>query len=381
MSDAVHVVGVGIVPFGKFADATLASLARGAIKAALDDAGVGPEAIEVVSCGSARTGILQGRESGVGQLAAWEVGIRRVPVHNVKGYCASGAAALATAEVALACGRHDVALVVGLEKLSARGDRGRPITSDGMEIEGDIGFSPPAYFGMVANRHAELYGTTREQMAAVAVKNRAAGSRNPIAQYREPIGVADVLAAPPVVEPLGLFDCCPTGDGAAAAVLVSDRALARVGARRAIRLAACAQRSGGYDDHDLTTFPGDVEGVAEAYERAGLGPDDIDVAEVHDAFTIAEIVHYEDLGLCAKGEGGPFAQSPRARTVNPSGGLLSRGHPLGATGVAQVVEVVQQLRGEAGSRQIEGARAGLTHVAGGFMESDIASSVITVLVK
>jgi len=381
VSGAVHVLGVGIAPFGKFPDAALTALARPALVAAMADAGIGPGDVDAVACGTARTGMLQRRESGVGQLVAWDVGIRRVPVYNVKAYCASGAAALSLAQMAIASGRHDVVLVVGLEQLSARAGRGRPITSDGMEIEGDIGFSPPAYFGMVANRHQELYGTTREQMAAVAVKNRAAGARNPIAQYADRLSVDQVLGAPRVAEPLGLFDCCPTGDGAAAAVLGSDAALARLGGRRAVRLAACVHVAGGYDNHDLTTFPSDVQAVGAAYEEAGVGPAEIDVAEVHDAFTIAEIVHYEDLGLCAKGEGGAFAESPRAASVNPSGGLLSRGHPLGATGVAQAVELVTQLRGEAGPRQVEGAKVGLAHVAGGFMEGDVASSAISVFVR
>lgn len=383
---SAYVLGVGITPFGKFPDTSLRSLGRRAAVDALNDAGIGPDDVEMLTCGTARSGILQGRESGVGQLVGWEVGIEQVPVYNVKAYCASGATALNLAHMAVSGGFADVALAVGLEKMSQRPEKGRTLTSDGMEIEGDLGFTPPAYYAMAARRHMEEYGTTREQLAMVAVKNRRAAAHNPVAQYRDPITVDDVLSSRPVVEPLHLFDCCPTGDGAAAAVVVSDDRLASLENDRAVRIDASVMATGRYHDtqRDLTTFKLDAESAKTAYEQAGVGPDDLDLVEVHDAFTIAEIIHYEDLGLCERGEGGRLVQEGATEIggripVSTSGGLLTKGHPLGATGVAQVVEIVQQLRGESGARQVEDARVGLAHVSGGFLEGDFATSGVTIL--
>lgn len=387
MNDDVYVLGVGMTRFGRFPERSIRELGREASLAALLDAGVVKDDVDVVVCGSARTGILQGRESGVGQLIGWELGINSVPVYNVKNYCASGSTSFDVARMAIASGEHDVALAIGVEKLSSRVGRGAALTSDGMEVEGDLGFSPPAYFGMLARRHMDLYGTTREQMAEVTVKNRRFAAMSPYPQYRDQVTVDEVLAARPVAEPLTLLDCCPTSDGAAAAVLVSGRVLGRYGRERAVRVAASVLHSGIYDQvKDLTTFDLDVGTSRAAYERAGLGPADVDVAEVHDAFTIAEIVHYEDLGFCAKGEGGPFVAEGHTQlggttAVSTGGGLLTRGHPLGATGLAQVHEVTVQLRHEAGDRQQPGARVGLTHVAGGFLEGDIATSTVILLTK
>lgn len=386
MRDEVFVVGVGMTRFGKFPDRSLRMLGREAVVAALADADMEPSAIGMIACGTARSGIMQGRESGVGQMVGWEVGINRVPVYNVKNYCASGSTAFNVAVMGIRSGACDIALAVGLEKMSLRSGKGRPLTSDGMEIEGDLGFTPPAYFAMAARRHMEQYGTTREQMAKVAVKNRQAAALNPVAQYRDPVTIEDVLAARPVVAPLGLLDCCPTGDGAAAAVLVSGRVLERLSRSRAVKVAASVLGTGIYEPvKDLTTLDLDVAAAKQAYEQAGLGPDDVQVAEVHDAFTIAELIHYEDLGFCAKGDGGRLVDEGVTALggrlpVSPSGGLLTKGHPLGATGIAQIVEVVTQIRGEAGARQAGRPRVGLTHVSGGFQEGDFATSTITILV-
>ncbi|MQA24960.1 MAG: thiolase family protein [Micromonosporaceae bacterium] len=386
MADKVFVVGVGMTAFGRSPDRSLRSLGREATLNALRDAGVGPRDVGVLVCGTARSGMLQGRESGVGQLVGWELGINQIPVYNVKNYCASGSTSFDVARLAVASGEHDVALAIGLEKLTARAGKGATLTSDGMEIEGDLGFSPPAYFGMLARRHMEQYGTTREQMAMVTVKNRRFSAHNPYTQYKDQVTVDEVLAAKPIAEPLTLLDCCPTTDGAAAAVLVSERVLDRLRVRaRAVKVEASVLRTGIYEQlKDMTTFELDVRSSRLAYENAGIGPEDVDVAEVHDAFTIAEITHYEDLGLCAKGEGGQFVESGASDlggkvAVSTSGGLLTRGHPLGATGLAQVHEIVMQLRGEAGERQVDGAKVGLTHVAGGFMENDIATSAVALL--
>jgi acetyl-CoA acyltransferase len=383
----VVISGVGIIPFGKFLTENLKTLGRRAALLALRDASIEPRDVQLIACGSARTGILQGRESGVGQLVGWELGIRDVPVYNLKAYCASGTSAFNVAYMAIAAGFHDIALVIGLEKMSGR-SRGQTLTSDGMEAEGDLGFTPPALFAAAAKRHMAQYGTTREQLAMVAVKNRQAAVHNPVAQYRTPISVEDVLNSRVLASPLHLFDSCPTGDGAAAAVLMSEDAAARFGVTdRAVNVAASIIRSGQYEQiKDITTFQLDVDTAKLAYEAAGIGPEDVDVAEVHDAFTITEIIHCEDLGFCEKGKGGvaveagDFGLGGRL-PVSTSGGLLTKGHPLGATGVAQLVELTQQLRGESGSRQVKDAKVGLAHLNGGFLDHDLAMSVVTLVTR
>ena len=381
-----YLAGVGMTPFGKFRHSTLASLGSRAGREALADAGVDPHAIEMIACGSARSGMLHARESGVGQLIGWDLGIEGVAVYNEKAFCASGAVAFNIAHMAVASGTHDVALVVGVEKMSSREGAGRPLTSDGMPLEGEQGFTPPAYYAMAARRHMETYGTTREQIASVAVKNRAAAQHNPKAQYRDPITVDDVLGSKGVVWPLHLLDCCPTGDGAAAAVLVNEAGAEKLGLEPTVRVAASVIGSGYYQkqDRDMTSFSLDKFTSARAYQLAELGPSDIDVAEVHDSFSVAEIIHYEDLGFCEPGSGGKLVEAGETALggripVNTGGGLLNRGHPLGATGVAQIVELCDQLTGRAGARQVADARTALAHISGGFHEGDFATSGVTIL--
>lgn len=382
----IYLAGAAMTPFGKFPDATLATLGRDAGLATLEDAGIGPAEVEVVACGCARSGTLQARESGVGQMIGWELGIEGVPVYNEKAYCASGALAFNVAHMALTAGRAEVALVVGVERMSRRDGKGRPLTSDGMALEGEQGFAPPAYYAMAAQRHMEVHGTTREQIAGVAVKNRRAASLNPKAQYRDPITLDDVLGSRPIVGPLNLLDCCPTGDGAAAVLLVTDEGARRLGLHPDVEVAASVVGTGLYREQlrDMTSFALDRRTVARAYEEAGIGPADVDVAEVHDSFSIAEIIHYEDLGLCRPGDGGKLVESGDTALggripVNTGGGLLNRGHPLGATGVAQIVELSDQLRGRAGPRQVADPAVALAHISGGFHEGDFATSGVTIL--
>lgn len=381
-------VGVGMTPFGKFPETDLGSLGREAVLEALADAGLGPCDIEVLACGSARSGTLQSRESGVGQLIGWEAGIEGVPVYNEKAFCASGAMAFNIATMAVSSGTHDVALAIGVEKMSQRNVTGRPLTSDGMAFQSEAGYTPPAYYAMAARRHMEVYGTTREQIAAVAVKNRTAAADNPRAQYRDPYTLDDVLSSRPVVWPLNLLDCCPTGDGAAAAIIVSEAGAERLGIEPKIKIEVSSAGTGYYrtQDRDMTSFGLDRVTSQRAYEKAGIGPDDLDVAEVHDSFTIGEIIHYEDLGFCEPGSGGKLVESGETALggrlpVNTGGGLLNRGHPLGATGVAQIVELADQLLGRAGARQVLGAKTALAHISGGFHEDDFATSCITILTK
>jgi len=251
--------------------------------------------------------------------------------------------------LAIGTGMYDVAIAIGVEKLTERAGKGRPLTSDGVELLTVMGFSPPVYFANIATRHMAQYGTTPEQLAMVAVKNRRNAGPNPRCQYRNQVTVEEVLHSPPIVEPITLLNCCPTTDGAAAAIICSKKVAWRY-TSKPVELAASALRSGPYKKcKDITTFEADRLAALDAYETSGIGPEDIDLAEVHDCFTIAEIVHYEDFGFCKKGEGGRFIEEGFADMggkipVSVSGGLMSRGHPIGATGLAQIVEVVLYLK-------------------------------------
>jgi acetyl-CoA acetyltransferase len=377
----VFVAGVAMTPFGRFPQTTIEELGRTAILGAIADAGVCRTSIEVAYAGHARTGRLHGRENGVGQLCLWSAGIREIPVTDVGNFCASGSAALRETWIAVGSGLYDVGLALGVEKLSTRTESGQPLTSDGMELETSLGFTPPAFFALTAQRYLHNAGLPPTVLAEVAVKNRRHAALNPYAQYQKPITVEDVLASPMVANPLTRLSCCPTSDGGAAAILVSAEGAERLGLTRLVKILGSSLTSGGYRADDIAHLDLDHRAALAAYEAAGVGPEDVDVAEVHDAFTICEIVHYEDLGFCAMGQGvdmvlrGDTALGGRL-PVSTSGGLLSRGHPLGATGIAQAVEIVSQLRGECGSRQVEGARIGLTHCVGGFIDNDAAASAV-----
>lgn len=380
----VYVVGVGMTAFGRFPERSLESLGREAILAALADGGATQQDVQVVYAGHARTGRLHSRENGIGQLCCWSAGIRDVPVTSVGNFCASGSSALRETWIAVGSGLYDVGLALGVEKLSTRPEGGQPLTSDGMELEGRLGFTPPAFFALMARRYIEETGTSLGTLARVAVKNRAHAALNPLAQYQSPLTAEEVLESPMVADPLTRLSCCPTSDGAAAAILVSSDLVERFRAARPVRILASILASGGYRAEDFGHLEIDRRAARQAYEYAGVGPEDIDVAEVHDAFTISEIVHYEDLGFCRPGEGGRLVEEGVTSLggrlpVSTSGGLLSRGHPLGATGIAQAVEIVTQLRGEAGHRQVADARMGLIHCVGGFVAHDAAATAVHIL--
>jgi len=370
----VSVIGVGMTPFGKFPERNVLEFGVEACFKAIKDANMDPKFIQVAYAGHARTGQLQGRECGIGQSVLWELGITGIPISSVGNFCSSGSTAFREAWIAVASGMYDVALAMGVEQLSVRLGKGRPLTSDGIELLTSLGFVPATFFANLAVRHMYEYGTTKEQMALVAVKNRKNACFNPYAQYQEEVTMEEVLGSPMIVYPLTLFSCCPTGDGGAAAVLCSKE-IAKRFRSDPIDVAACALSSGVYQKKkDYTTLFVTKEAARQAYEFSGISPEDVDVAEVHDCFSISELVHYEDLGFCKKGEGGRMIETGATNidgkvAVNPSGGLLSKGHPLGATGMAQVAEIVWQLRGEAKGRQVENPNVGLTHCAGGFQES------------
>ncbi len=357
----VYVAGVGMTAFGRHEGKRVAELGQEAVTSALADAGLDYNAVEIAYCGH----VLQGATAG--QKVLYGVGMTGIPIFNVENACASGTSALRAAATAVGHGIASVALAVGFEAMGrgaipARGD-------ERLESMGREGVPAlPALFANVFREHARRYGTTVEQLAMVSVKNRAYGAKNPRAQFRDPVTLDDVLQSREVAPPLRLLMCCPTSSGAAAAVVTSAD-VART-TRRPIRMVASALQS----DPQLTG--GDsLAGITEinkrtmraAYAQAGIDPDQLDCAEVHDCFSIAEIIHYENLGLCGRGEGGRFIEQGLAGArikMSTSGGLLAKGHPLGATGVAQAVEAVEQLRGESGQRQVPNARLALTHCQG-----------------
>jgi acetyl-CoA acetyltransferase len=291
-----------------------------------------------------------------------------MPILNVENACAGGGTSLHVGWMAVASGLQDIALVVGMEKM----ERGLIPPNPG-EYESFLGKTLPAKYALRARKHMQHYGLTIEQLAQVSVKNHFAGALNPNAHYQQEVTLEEVLASRPIAEPLTLLQCCPTTDGAAALVIASAEVAERLG-RRGVRIAASVLKSGIYRNSstDATASDDDLaeRAGAAAYEMAGLGPLDIDVAEVHDAFTIGEILAYENLGFCERGEGGRMVDQGVTALggrlpVNTSGGRLSMGHPLGATGVAQVVELTRQLEGRCGARQVPHARTALAHVQGG----------------
>jgi acetyl-CoA acetyltransferase len=359
----VSVIGVGMVPFGKYPDRKLSDLGWPAVKAAVADAGVSPRQIQAAYCGTALGGMMSG------QRVLGRIGLTGIPIVNVENACSSSSTALRQAVIAIRSGQYDVVLVIGVEKLTKFGGGTLPLEEEDWDVS--QGLSMPALYAMRAKRYMHEFGLTAEQLALVSVKNRRHGSLNPDAQMRVPVSLKEVMAARMIAEPFTLLHCCPTGDGAAAAVLCASQ-IAKQFRGDPIQVIASDVTSGKFmtGPRDMTIPEITVRGAKEAYEEAGLGPGDVDLAEVHDAFSIAELLYYEAFGFCERGAAGQFVESGATTfggkiVVNPSGGLLAKGHPVGATGAAQVVEVVRQLRGEAGARQIEGAKVGLTHATGG----------------
>lgn len=367
------IAGVGMTRFGRRPDQSLVALACEAARAALDDAGVRAEDLDALYLGTFAGRSLQ-RQGVLATVVAERIGARRAATTVVEGACASGGIALRHAMLACRAGAADLALCVGVEHQTAFSTE--VVTRSLAEAFGRAderarGLTFPAFFALVASAHGARWGTTAEQRAAVTVKNRRFGAANPLAAFSEPVTIDDVLAARPICDPLGLLDCSPVSDGAAAALVARPDAVDD--AARAVALLACEQASGPTSVaaiDDLTTFPATRRAAERAYAAAGVAPADVDVVELHDCFSIAEIVDCEDLGLLPRGEAaaaiaaGATDRGGAGPAVNPSGGLLSRGHPVGATGLAQVHELVAQLRGNA-VNQVPGARIGLAHNLGG----------------
>ena len=377
----VYILGAGMTKFGKYPDTSITDMALKAYLDAVKDSGIDPRQIEAAFIAHVRQA---GEGMMVGQRIMRETGVTGIPILNVENICSSGSSAIWCAFNAVARGQYDLAVVIGVEKLSNLGKGVIPPRQE--DLEGLQGATLPSYFAMVARRHMHEYGTTIEQLAKVSIKNHKNGSLNPYAQYRKELTFEEICQSAMVADPLTILHCCPTGDGAAAAVICSERVVKQTGAMP-IKIAASVLTSGSYDGgwRDLTTNDQTRRTAREAYEMAGVEPQDLDLIELHDCFTIAEIYHYENLGLCKKGEGGPFIDEGETELtgkipVNPSGGLLAKGHPLGATGIAQVVEIVWQLRGKAGKRQIPDAKVGLAHCVGGVVDGlDLGACTVHIL--
>lgn len=377
----VDIVGVGMTGFGKHTEESFIELGAQAILEAMNDANIKPTQVGAGFCACVLAGRLFGAVTS-GQTIFWEAGINRIPVVNVENACTSGSTAVNLAWTGIAAGMYDTAVVVGVEKMMV--PQLGLISSGDTELDTLEGLVTPASFAMRAVRHMKTYGTTPEQLAEVAVKNRCHAGLNRLAQFRDPITVEDVVNSPMIADPLTRLSCCPNADGAAAIVLSAARHSRRYRSRP-VAVAASVLVTGSYENPlDLVPWETDFRACRAAYEQAGLGPDDLDVAECHDAFTISEILHYEAMQLCPEGEGGRLVQSGATRLggkipVNTSGGLLSKGHPVGATGVAQLVEGVRQLRGQADGRQVKDARVFLAQCMGGDKDGDTRSCTAHIL--
>lgn len=377
----VYILGVGTTACGKFPDKGAHILGREAAWAAIKDAGIHPRKIEIAFCGHVYQGM------GVGQRALKEIGLVGQPTVNVEGACGSGTLSFWEAWRSIAYGQYDIALALGVENLS-RILSGGPLPLEEDDIEVFMGMGMPALYAMRAKRYMEEYGVTAEQLAKVVVKSRKHASLNPIAQFRKETTVEGVLNSPMIADPLTRDQCCPVGDASAAAVLCAGELVDKLATKKPIKVLGCVAQSGKYSSATkLTCDPS--ENVSRtsgmAYEMAGLGPEDMDLAEIHDAFSIAEMIVCEALGFCEKGAGVRLIEEERTSlggdiVVNPSGGLLSRGHPVGATGLLQTAEIVWHLRGEAGKRQVEGAKVGIIETMGGAQPAmDGVTCVVSIL--
>jgi acetyl-CoA acetyltransferase len=402
MKQAAYIAGVGVTHFGKHLDRSLSNLAHEAIRQAIADAGLDASEIQAVWAGTAAAPITTGQLCVAGQVILHGLGMGRVPVVNVENACATSSTALQQAASMITLGAYDVVLAFGVDKLYHPDKKRVFSVFDGCadvehpeELEAYLIQDGPRTAGAGQTRSVfmDLYarlardymartGATANDFASVSAKNSFHGSLNPNAQYRSVVTPQEVLAANPIVAPLTLLMCSPIADGASAAVLVSARAARRLGIRKPVRILSSALASGYAPKPGEPAVTGWIAG--QAYNEAGVDPRDVDCVEVHDATSPAELIYYETLGLCAPGEGVQLLRDGDTRLggrvpVNTSGGLVRKGHPIGATGLAQIHELTLQLRGEAAERQVAGARIALAENGGGFVGSDSAAVVVTVL--
>jgi benzoylsuccinyl-CoA thiolase BbsB subunit len=361
----VVVIGVGQSAFGKFPEKSAISLGREAVMAALEDSGVRPKDVQVAYASRLYDG------STTAQAILKEVGITGLEMVNVENACGGGSTAFRGVWKEIADGHYDIGIALGVESMTTSPTAGKMIQPAKEDFEGRIGSTMPAVFAMIARRQMEQFGTTPEDFALVSVKNHHHGCLNPFAQYKKEFSIEEILNSRMITDPITLLMCCPQTDGAAAAILCAAD-MARRYNTHAIRIAASALMSGDYKfrQKDITVSPLCKKTAKMAYEMAGVGPEDLDVIELHDAFANEEILRYEDLSLCGIGEGTRMLRDKDTwiggkLPVNPSGGLLSLGHPLSASGIRVMAELVLHLRGQAGERQTPNAKVGLAHMLGG----------------
>ncbi|MBV8773437.1 MAG: thiolase family protein [Deltaproteobacteria bacterium] len=372
----VYVLGTGMIKFGRYPEKTVPELGGDAALIALKDAGINIKDVELFASGN-----LYQANAMIGQRILQQIGQTGIPVINVSNACATGSTAFREAFMAVASGMYDVAMAVGVEQMGKQGllGGGGGGSDPAYSTEGRIGSGlMPAVFGQAGMEHMRKYGTKLEHFAKISVKSHKHATRNPFSQYQNEVSLEDVMNARMVAYPNTLYMCCPTGDGAAAAILASEDKLKQlVGGRKRARVAASILTSDPYTERDLT-LP-DVNTLTrraaqKGFEMAGVGPKDVSLTELHDCFATAELIHYENLGLCGEGEAAKFIDEGGGKhpdlggksPVNVSGGLLSKGHPLGATGVANICEVVWHLTEDerAEQRQVPNAKVGMAHVIG-----------------
>lgn len=363
----VAVIGVGMSMFGKMPERSLADLGTEAVRAALKDSGVSPKNIQVCYCAN-YAHIVWCLAQEIGS----KVGITNIEMFNVENACAGGSTAFRGVWYAIATGMYDIGLALGVESMTTSSLAGRAITSE-TDLDGQLGLSMPARAALRMKRHMAKYGTKPEHFAQIAVKNHDHGALNPYAQYKKRFTLEEVLNSRMIAEPLTLYQCCPNSDGAAAVVLCAEDKVSQY-TSKPVWVAASVLKSPGYLalQKDITLANLTEQCIHEAYEQAGVGPEDLDFVELHDAFTNSELYLYEELGLCPVGEGGRLLDEGATALggripVNPSGGLLAQGHPLSASGVRQVCEITWHLRDQAGARQVPGAKVGLAQMEGGMV--------------
>ncbi|WP_152223664.1 thiolase family protein [Pseudomonas sp. SCB32] len=409
----IYIAGIAMTVFGRHPDRSIEDLAREALHSALKDAGCRSDDIGVAYYSGMTNGLLQGQISIPGQVVFSRIGISGIPIFNVENACASGSSAVNLAVQSLKAGVTDVALALGAEKMNIP-DKAKAFAifeggwdvsraqenyqtlvkmGEGVEIpegsESDRPYSKfMAIYAAMCRFHMKTFGTTQRQIASVSAKNHGHSVHNPYSQFRQPFSVEEILAAPPITYPITLPMCAPLSDGAAAVILCTEEGLKRIGADRSrcIRVAASVIQSFSHRPLERPDLHVGRRAADLAYEMAGVGPEDMHVAEVHDASAMGEIIQAENLRLAPLGEGGPAAERGDFTLggripINTSGGLESKGHPLGATGIGQLYELVTQLRGEAGARQVEGARHAIQENGGGLQGVEEAALAIHILSK
>lgn len=383
----VAVIGVNMTKFGKHLDRSLRDLGQEAVLGAVKDAGISLKDIQIAYVGNGLAGLLTGQEGVRGQVVLKEVGLQGLPIINVEGACASGSLAVFGAWMSVASGYCDMALALGLEKMYV-GDTATTTaalaTDSDIDMEGRLGFLFPAYYAMTISRHMEKYGTTREQIANVTVKNHKNGCLNPYAQYQKEVTVQEVLNSRVIAWPITLLMCCPISDGASAAILTTKE-IARRYTTEPITIASIIVTSGRiFNPNDPNWVDICELSANKAYEEASIGPEALGVVELHAAVCSGELIRMEHLGLCKKGESGRLIDEGATQItgripVNPSGGMDAKGHPIGATGIGQLTEIIWQMRGQAGARQIEPRpKVGLTQNGGGMIAGEPAAQAITI---